>query len=103
MGYGEAMITTGSSMIRIAGMRPILFVVGFSSKLFKEVRNNDRVIWQTNDDYLVPLWDRIKDHVEQSITIWGREWKPYGLNERLRFYRCKFFFFWSFAHFVLSR
>lgn len=65
-------------------------------------RNNKRLIWQSQDGIFVlanrfssfsevwmPIWERVKDKVPGSAKVWASNWEPYGLNERLRFYRYK--------------
>ena len=55
-----------------------------------DVRDNKRVMWDTNAEVLDPIWNRIKDFLDQTIpspTNSG-DWTLKGLNERLRFYRC---------------
>ena len=52
--------------------------------MMKDVRNNDRVMV---DDMAraQDLYDRIADSVPPRVD---KKWRPAGLNERLRFYRC---------------
>ena len=50
----------------------------------KEIRDNDRVIWD-NPQIAEQLWQLIKDMVPADIE----GYEPIGLNERFRFYRYK--------------
>lgn len=56
------------------------------------VRSNKRVIWEFDQDSIIvqTLWDRIKDLIPKETTLKGETWNSYGLNQRFRFYRCKF-------------
>ena len=49
----------------------------------KSMRDNDRVVFD-DPELAEKLWDKIKDHAPNID-----DWKPYGLNERLRYYRYK--------------
>jgi len=70
MGYDVAKITTSARMI-----------------LDTEIRNNKRVMWQSDTSIWKPLWKRIRKHISSELKIHGNLWTPYGLNERFRFYR----------------
>jgi len=74
MGYEEAKITFGSSMISMP-----------------DVRNNKRVMWQSDSTVLQPIWDRIKSFMPETVVVsnpWKSEkWQVANMNERLRFYR----------------
>jgi len=48
-----------------------------------EIRNNDRVILD-DPDLAGELWAKVDESV---LPIFQKIWRPYGLNERLRFYR----------------
>jgi prolyl 4-hydroxylase len=50
----------------------------------KEIRDNDRVIWE-NTQFASQLWDMVKDMIPADID----GYEPLGLNERFRFYRYK--------------
>ncbi len=65
MGYEEAMIQTGTGM-----------------RMYKDVRNNDRVIF---DDKVLAaaIFERAKLFLPAEL----KEWTLLGLNERFRFYR----------------
>ncbi|MFZ6743118.1 2OG-Fe(II) oxygenase [Undibacterium sp. JH2W] len=65
MGYEEAMIQTGTGM-----------------RMYKDVRNNDRVIF---DDK--PLAAAIFERAKLFLPAELKEWTLLGLNERFRFYR----------------
>lgn len=71
MGYEEAKVTTfGNRMVSMP-----------------DLRNNERVMWQSTDDVWKPIWARIAPHLPESADMRSGKWTPYGLNERLRFYR----------------
>jgi len=70
MGYELAKITTGMGMISAPG-----------------IRNNKRVMWQTQEDIWKPIWNRIQPLTTNTVSLWSRNWNAYGLNERFRFYR----------------
>lgn len=57
---------------------------GQGEVLNKDVRDNDRVIWD-NTQIARQVFDMVKDLLPQDID----GWKPCGLNERFRFYRYK--------------
>lgn len=50
----------------------------------KEIRDNDRVIWD-NTQFAEQLWELVKDMMPANID----GYEPTGLNERFRFYRYK--------------
>jgi len=50
----------------------------------KEIRDNDRVIWD-RPEVASQLWELVKDLVPQDVD----GFKPVGLNTRFRFYRYK--------------
>ena len=50
----------------------------------KEIRDNDRVIWD-RPEVAAQLWELVKDIVPQDVD----GFKPVGLNTRFRFYRYK--------------
>jgi prolyl 4-hydroxylase len=50
----------------------------------KEIRDNDRVIWD-NIQFAEQLWELVKDMMPGNID----GYEPTGLNERFRFYRYK--------------
>ena len=52
--------------------------------LNKDIRDNDRVIWD-NPQVAAQLWALVKDMMPDDID----GYEPLGLNERLRFYRYK--------------
>eukprot|EP01098_Paradermamoeba_levis_P006913 TRINITY_DN2868_c0_g1_i1.p1 TRINITY_DN2868_c0_g1~~TRINITY_DN2868_c0_g1_i1.p1 ORF type:complete len:275 (+),score=68.52 TRINITY_DN2868_c0_g1_i1:67-825(+) len=70
MGFGEAPITTGRGMV-----------------VRKDIRNNSRVIWQTEDNLWTPMWERIQNLVPAEIVLGKETWVKSGLNERFRFYK----------------
>jgi len=47
-------------------------------------------MWQAVDDVWKPIWERLKPFIPEKVKLWKDTWIPYGLNERLRFYRCAF-------------
>lgn len=53
------------------------------------MRNNKRVIWQTQIKFLnETIWKRIKSHIDSKVVLGNRlPWRRCGLNERIRFYR----------------
>ena len=65
MGYEEAMIQTGTGM-----------------RMYKDVRNNDRVIFD-DSNLAGAIFARAKPFLPATIN----EWSLLGLNERFRFYR----------------
>eukprot|EP01090_Pellita_catalonica_P014552 TRINITY_DN3746_c0_g1_i1.p1 TRINITY_DN3746_c0_g1~~TRINITY_DN3746_c0_g1_i1.p1 ORF type:complete len:232 (-),score=18.77 TRINITY_DN3746_c0_g1_i1:90-785(-) len=69
------------------GYSRALLTIGKGKMIEDSSRTNYRSIWQTQDDVWKPIYDRVKDHLPQSITIYGRDWRFYGFNERFRFYR----------------
>jgi hypothetical protein len=69
MGYEEATVTTFGGMVKMP-----------------DLRNNERVMWQSEEDVWGPIWQRIEPHIPKDVG--SARWTPYGLNERLRFYRC---------------
>jgi prolyl 4-hydroxylase len=71
MGYEEAAVSTWGGMVKMP-----------------DWRNNERVMWQAPKDVWTPIWERIAPHVPNAVQLAGTHWTPYGLNERLRFYRC---------------
>ena len=74
MGYDVAPLTVGADV----------------GQVVSEVRDNKRVMWDSNAEILAPIWERIKDFMPQSISSqnYHGDWVVKGLNERLRFYRC---------------
>lgn len=50
----------------------------------KEIRDNDRVIWD-NPQIAEQIWEMVKDMLPADID----GYEPLGLNERFRFYRYK--------------
>lgn len=68
LGYGE-------SLIRVKGGGEVMN---------KEIRDNDRVIWD-NEQLATQLWELVKNLLPYDIE----GWQPTGLNERFRFYRYK--------------
>jgi len=70
MGYEEALVSTFSGMVSDSSWR-----------------NNERVMWQAVDDVWKPIWERLKPFIPEKVKLWKDTWIPYGLNERLRFYR----------------
>ena len=52
----------------------------------KDIRNNQRVIWQLkeNDEILKSIWNRIEKEMPDCQKLRDDVWKPIGLNERLR-------------------
>jgi hypothetical protein len=54
-----------------------------------DLRNNERVMWQSTEDVWGPIYERVAPHLPSAVHTAGSDWMPYGLNERLRFYRCK--------------
>lgn len=50
----------------------------------KEIRDNDRVIWD-NPQIAEQIWGMVKDMLPSDID----GYEPLGLNERFRFYRYK--------------
>jgi len=50
----------------------------------KEIRDNDRVIWD-NIQFAEQLWELVKDMLPANVD----GYEPNGLNERFRFYRYK--------------
>jgi len=70
MGFGSAPVTTFGGMV-----------------MMTDLRNNQRVMWQTQEEVWKPIYERIKDHIDQSFELWNMNWTPYGLNERFRFYK----------------
>eukprot|EP01087_Luapelamoeba_hula_P014015 TRINITY_DN4046_c0_g1_i1.p1 TRINITY_DN4046_c0_g1~~TRINITY_DN4046_c0_g1_i1.p1 ORF type:complete len:270 (+),score=39.22 TRINITY_DN4046_c0_g1_i1:754-1563(+) len=70
MCFGEAAITMFGGMIKDTG-----------------VRNNDRVIYQSQEEVLAPLWERMQPYLPEQLVLRGTPWNAYGLNERIRFYR----------------
>lgn len=50
----------------------------------KEIRDNDRVIWD-NPQIAEQIWEMVKDMMPSDID----GYEPIGLNERFRFYRYK--------------
>jgi predicted 2-oxoglutarate/Fe(II)-dependent dioxygenase YbiX len=50
----------------------------------KEIRDNDRVIWD-NPQIAEQIWEMVKDMLPADID----GYEPIGLNERFRFYRYK--------------
>lgn len=73
MGYEEAKVSTFRGMVSMP-----------------DVRNNYRVIWEVREEILQKIWERIKDFIPRETQLSSRNWHPVGLNERFRFYRCKF-------------
>ena len=65
-----------------------------------DVRDNKRVMWDSPNEILQPIWERIKHLMPQTLSFSAATtWKlrsNQGLNERLRFYRCKYFYFYYF-------
>ena len=72
MNFEEAPLTTKRGMI-----------------VRRDVRSNKRVMWQTTHEIWEPIWERIKTSLPDVIELHGKQWVPFSLNERLRFYRCK--------------
>jgi len=70
MGYELAKITTSWGMITA-----------------ENVRNNTRVMWQTESDVWQPIWNRVQHFIPPKVNLYGKQWTAYGLNERFRFYR----------------
>jgi len=70
MGYEEATVSTFGGMVKMP-----------------DLRNNERVIWQSEEDVWGPIWQRIEPHIPKDVKMGAARWTPYGLNERLRFYR----------------
>jgi len=68
MGYGDAPVSTSYGMV-----------------LMKEIRDNMRVIWDTNQATLQPIYDRVKEFLPPTHN--NGTWSLLNLNERLRFYR----------------
>ncbi len=65
VGYGDAPITTGAGPV-----------------MFKEIRNNDRVM--IDDPAMAEmLFERVRPFLPERV----RDWEPCGLNERFRYYR----------------
>ena len=60
-------------------------------QIVTEWRNNERVLWRATADVWEPIWKRVVPHVPNAISMCGTYWTPYGLNERLRFYRCTYY------------
>jgi hypothetical protein len=58
--------------------------------MMPDLRNNQRVIWQSEKETWGPLWERIKHAIPDKVQYGGFTWRPISLNERLRFYRCKY-------------
>lgn len=67
IGYGEALIRTKGGEV-----------------MNKDIRDNDRVIWD-DEDMASKLWEQVKDIIPTNIE----GYEPTGLNERFRFYRYK--------------
>ena len=69
MKYTGALITTFGGMVEA-----------------KDIRNNQRIIWQLDqkDEILDVIWSRIKNEMPESEKLYGIEFLPIGLNERLR-------------------
>ncbi len=105
MGYEEAMVDTHDGMAKIPGKehdtRPHTHTRDRTHHLtvidrtrtrttahITEWRNNERVLWRATTDVWEPIWKRVVPHVPNAISMCGTYWMPYGLNERLRFYRC---------------
>jgi hypothetical protein len=66
------------------GFEEAMISTGFGQVVAKDVRNNDRLIW--DDPALADTWwQRVADFFPPEF---GR-WKALGLNERFRFYRYK--------------
>ena len=61
----------------------LIRVKGGGEVMNKDVRDNDRVIWD-NESVARQMWMLVKDMLPE---IDG--WEPIGLNERFRFYRYK--------------
>lgn len=72
MGYEEALISTGTKMIKMS-----------------EWRSNKRLIWDLprNSFILSTIYARIEKLLPKEVTARKKEWVPIELNERLRFYR----------------
>jgi len=68
--YSEATITTFGGMVSAP-----------------DVRNNKRVMWQTDDSVYLPIYERIRELVPKVVRVRGEDWEVCGVNERLRFYR----------------
>ena len=62
----------------------LIRVKGGGEVMNKEIRDNDRVIWD-NPQVASQLWSLVKDLMPHDID----GWEPVGLNERFRFYRYK--------------
>ena len=62
----------------------LIRVKGGGEVINKEIRDNDRVIWD-NSQVAAQLWTLVKDLMPHDID----GWEPTGLNERFRFYRYK--------------
>ncbi len=62
----------------------LIRVRGGGEVMNKEIRDNDRVIWD-NPQVAAQLWELVKDLVPYDIG----GYEPIGLNERFRFYRYK--------------
>ena len=65
-GFGESLIRTKDGEV-----------------MDKSIRDNDRVVFD-DPELAQKLWEKIKEHAPDID-----DWKPYGLNERLRYYRYK--------------
>mmetsp|Transcript_14754 Transcript_14754/g.16375 ORF Transcript_14754/g.16375 Transcript_14754/m.16375 type:complete len:233 (-) Transcript_14754:35-733(-) len=66
----------------------LAYVTGYSGMQARtDIRNNKRVIWQSDDSIWAPIYERIADLVPKTVKLNGVDWKACGLNERLRFYR----------------
>jgi len=59
----------------------------------KDIRDNERVMWELKKEEIKPIWDRIKKFLPKSFEDWRGKWElveDCGLNERFRFYRCTY-------------
>jgi len=70
MGYADAPVTTYTGM-----------------KMMPELRDNKRVMWQTDNETWEPIWKRVKDFLPKNCEVFKKNWSSTGLNERFRFYR----------------
>jgi len=68
MGYGDAPVSTSYGMV-----------------LMQEIRDNMRVIWDTNQATIQPIYNRVKEFLPPTLN--NGTWLLHSLNERLRFYR----------------
>jgi len=74
------------------GYAKVPFTYLSDGDVFKDIRNNLRVMWKVSPEIMTPIWERIRPFIPENIEIGPgkRVWtlnQENPLNERFRFYR----------------